>query len=79
MIPSQYEINIAKAEGTGWNGAPKYVWFCKIDAGTNCNHAQAVAEEIRKAFPAPDYDVSLYQRYECAKPVDVFDWRVGAC
>lgn len=76
MLPSKYEINIAKADGLGWNGSPKYVWFCKIDAGTQCDHAKRVAAEMRAAFPAPEYSVTLYQRYDGAKPVMEFDWSV---
>lgn len=77
MLPSKYEINIARREGMNWNGtAPAYSFFCRIDAGTNCDHAKEVAAEVQRAFPAPEYHVTLHQCYEYTKPVEEFDWRV---
>lgn len=71
MIPSKYKINVAKVVSPTQAG-----WFCTVDAGIHCEHAKRVAAEIQKAFPAPEYHVTLHQYYDCTKPVDEFDWSV---
>lgn len=75
MLPSKYEINIAKADGVAWDKKPTYRWFCRVDAGADIRHAQVVAATMQKAFPAPEYSVTLHQCYEYARSVEEFDWR----
>lgn len=72
MVPSGYEINVAKFSGLGWNQRPTYKWFCTINAGTFRDHAKEVADYTKLAFPAPEYQVTLRQRYECAEIVESF-------
>lgn len=67
-----YAINVAEANGVGWNGETKYKWFCTIEAGDSQAHAQRVAETVAKAFPVPDYSILLQKRDSSVSIVEKF-------
>lgn len=67
-----YTINVAKVAGPGWDGKPKYVWFCTIQAGHDSVHAQQVADAVKNAFPAPEHLIALRKRVEHFEEVDNF-------
>ena len=71
-VPNRYRINVARQDGFGWNGQPRYTWLCTIDAGNYLDHAKKVAEAARDLFPAPEFELSFMQDYERTEVVCKF-------
>ena len=72
VVPSRFEINVAENAGFGWDGRPVYKWLCTVNAGTYRDHAKAVAEHVKRAFPEPYFRVDLRQVYEASEIVSEF-------
>lgn len=65
MIPSNYEVNIAKAAGVLWNGDTRWVHFAKVELGQDFEeNARVKFEELCIRFPSPEWRLTL-SRVEC--------------
>ena len=60
MIESNYEINVARACGKGWDGEEMYSHYCRIELGwTLPKTAREKFSEIAERFPAPEFHLQL--------------------
>ena len=77
MIPNRYTLKVAKAGNNVRiaDGVPVYHEFFEVNAGDTFEQAKEVERAILEAFPAPKFQVTCYQSYNGAMPVDSFDWR----
>lgn len=77
MIPNRYTLKVAKAGNNVrvTDDVPVYHEFFEVNAGDTFDQAKKVEKAIRSAFPSPKFQVTCYQSYNGAMPVDSFDWR----
>ncbi len=69
-------INVARAEGRNWNGTgPQYVHFFDTEIGAPSARTLGVIDEITRAFPAPQYHVSITEWQTTGREVSRDDVR----
>lgn len=75
MHQDHYRINVARRDGVGYAGAPRYVHLFATEVeGPSEDRAMAVYKEIASRFPEPEFSVEVTEwRYRGFTR----DWRNG--